>query len=227
MIAELSQDLRYGARTMAKAPAFTMVAVLTLALGIGATAAIFSVAYGILARPLPYPGADRVALVGMRFYPREGADFGTLSIRDYMEWKARNRVFEEPALFTSRRMDVVGVGVPEGDPPGVVAAAPLARPRLPPGRGPAHRARSGSARRSPLAPAFRCRSRSRGAGIPGQRRFHHDRRRHASFLSIPSRRDRDLDQPAGEVSDALGSMVLPGRRAPETRRHGGTGAHRA
>ena len=49
----------------------------------------------------------------MRFYPREGVDFGTLSIRDYMEWKARNRVFEEPALFTSRRMDVVGVGVPE------------------------------------------------------------------------------------------------------------------
>ena len=113
MIAELSQDLRYGARTMAKAPAFTMVAALALALGIGATAAIFSVAYGILARPLPYPGADRVALVGMRFYPREGADFGTLSIRDYMEWKARNRVFEEPALFTSRRMDVVGVGVSE------------------------------------------------------------------------------------------------------------------
>jgi hypothetical protein len=60
MIAELSQDLRYGARTMAKAPAFTMIAALALALGIGATAAIFSVAYGILARPLPYPGADRV-----------------------------------------------------------------------------------------------------------------------------------------------------------------------
>jgi putative ABC transport system permease protein len=113
MTAELLRDLRYGARTMAKAPGFTVVAALALALGIGATTAIFSVAYGILARPLPYPAADRVALVGMRFYPREGADFGTLSIRDYLEWKQRNHAFEEPALFSSRRMDVVGMGVPE------------------------------------------------------------------------------------------------------------------
>jgi predicted permease len=87
--------------------------VLALALGIGASTAIFSVAYGILARPLPYPAADRVALVGMRFYPREGADFGTMSVRDYLEWKQRNHAFEDPALFTSRRMDVVGAGVPE------------------------------------------------------------------------------------------------------------------
>src|SRR5947209_2518309 len=99
MIAELFQDLRYGVRTLTKSPGFTVVAALALALGIGANTAIFSVAYGILARPLPYPAADRVALVGMRFYPREGAEFGTMSMRDFLEWKAQNHAFEDPALF--------------------------------------------------------------------------------------------------------------------------------
>src|SRR5882672_8365716 len=73
MLEELLQDLRYGIRTLRKNPAFTVVAVLALALGIGANTTMFSVAYGILLRPLPYPGADRVAVVYMRFFPRDFA----------------------------------------------------------------------------------------------------------------------------------------------------------
>lgn len=70
---EILRDLRYGMRTLRKNAAFTLIAVLALALGIGANTAMFSVAYGILMRPLPYADADRVAVVYMRYFPRDFA----------------------------------------------------------------------------------------------------------------------------------------------------------
>ena len=113
MLEEFLQDLRYGVRTLRKNPAFTVVAVLALALGIGANTAMFSVAYGILLRPLPYADADRVAVVYMRYFPRDFA-FGTMCIRDYLMWKENNRAFEDPSLFRSLRVDIGGSeGVPE------------------------------------------------------------------------------------------------------------------
>ena len=113
MLEQFLQDLRYGVRTLRKNPAFTAVAVLALALGIGANTAMFSIAYGILLRPLPYADADRVAVVYMRYFPRDFV-YGTLCIRDYLMWKENNRAFEDPSLFTSLRMDIGGKeGVPE------------------------------------------------------------------------------------------------------------------
>jgi len=113
MLQEFLQDLRYGTRTLLKNPAFTMVAVLALALGIGANTAMFSVAYGILLRPLPYAAADRVAVVYMRFFPRDNP-YGTMCVRDYLMWKENNHAFEDPSLFRSLRMDIAGnQGVPE------------------------------------------------------------------------------------------------------------------
>src|SRR5450432_3991869 len=113
MLEEFLRDLRYGVRTLRTHPAFTLVAVLALALGIGANTAMFSVAYGILLRPLPYADADRVAVVFMRYFPRDFA-FGTLCIRDYLMWKENNRAFEDPSIFTNLRMDIGGnPGVPE------------------------------------------------------------------------------------------------------------------
>jgi putative ABC transport system permease protein len=113
MIRELTQDLHYGFRTLRKNPAFTLVALLALALGIGANTAMFSVAYGILLRPLPYRDAGRLMAVSMRYFPRDYA-FGTMCIRDYLTWKENNHVFEEPALFRNMRMDIGGQeGAPE------------------------------------------------------------------------------------------------------------------
>jgi putative ABC transport system permease protein len=113
MMEEFVQDLRYGARALRNNPAFTIVALLALAVGIGANTAMFSVAYGILLRPLPYPDADRVAVVYMRYFPRDFA-FGTMCLRDFLMWKENNRAFENPSLFRSQRMDVGGKeGVPE------------------------------------------------------------------------------------------------------------------
>src|SRR5579883_1677820 len=107
------QDLRYGARALRKNLAFTIAAVLALALGIGANTAMFSVAYGMLWRPLPYVDADRVAVVYMSYFPRDFR-FGTMSVRDYLIWREDNRAFENPSLFRTLRMDIGGnIDAPE------------------------------------------------------------------------------------------------------------------
>src|SRR5688572_29806520 len=109
----LIQDVRYGVRTLRKSPAFSIVAVLALALGIGANTAMFSVAYGILLRPLPYTDADRIASVSMNYAPRDSS-FSTMCVRDYLLWKENNRAFEEPVLFRTQRIDIGrSHGVPE------------------------------------------------------------------------------------------------------------------
>jgi len=113
MLEDFRQDLRYGFRTLRKSPAFTVVALMALALGIGVNTAMFSVAYGMLFRPLPYADAGRVAVVYMRYFPRDFA-FGTMCIRDYLMWKENNHAFEDPSLFRSLRMDIGGnEGAPE------------------------------------------------------------------------------------------------------------------
>ncbi|MBV9926979.1 MAG: ABC transporter permease [Acidobacteria bacterium] len=95
------QDMRYGARTLVKSPAFTIVAVLSLALGIGANAAIFSVVNGILLRPLPYPESERVVAV-WHTPPQEsfpGTKRFSVSPANYLDWKEQSRAFEQMAAY--------------------------------------------------------------------------------------------------------------------------------
>jgi putative ABC transport system permease protein len=105
------QDTRYGARMLAKHKAFTMIAVVTLALGIGANTAIFSVVNELLLRPLPYRDADRIVML-WEVTP-EGRHQSTTSRQNYRAWKAQSSSFEQVAAFTDQRVNLTGTGEPE------------------------------------------------------------------------------------------------------------------
>ncbi len=93
----LVQDLRYGARMLRKNPGFTAVAVLTLALGIGANTAIFSIINGVLLKPLPYPQPDRLVTL-WELAPERGIEQERVSGPNYLDWRAQNSVFSDMAV---------------------------------------------------------------------------------------------------------------------------------
>jgi putative ABC transport system permease protein len=102
----LAQDLRYAIRGLRQHPGFTVVAVLTLAIGISATTTIFSVTDAILLRPLAYPGQDRLVQISTR--PVKHPDFlGDVSQADLACWRAENQAFEQ--IETISRPDLVGM----------------------------------------------------------------------------------------------------------------------
>jgi putative ABC transport system permease protein len=106
----LMQDIRYAARSLRRSPAFTVVAVLTLALGIGANAAIFSVVDGVLLRPLAYANPEALVMV---WGHNENIGNETASLPDFRDWRERNTVFESMAAVANTRFDVTGDGEPE------------------------------------------------------------------------------------------------------------------
>lgn len=106
-LADLQQDLRYGVRTLGKSPGFTAVAVLSLALGIGATAAIFSVVQAVLLRSLPYREPDRLVMVYDRW---PNGLRGAVSPANFVDWRDQNQVFSGMAAFTGTRQDLTLTG---------------------------------------------------------------------------------------------------------------------
>jgi putative ABC transport system permease protein len=87
------QDLRYGARTLLKDPGFTFIAMITLALGIGANTAVFSVVHAVLLKPLPYKDAERIAVAGV-------------SPPDFRDLKESTQVFDQLAIWASNLYNV-------------------------------------------------------------------------------------------------------------------------
>ena len=98
MFDQFLQDLRYGKRLLAKNPGVTLIAIITLALGIGANTAIFSVVSAFLLRPLPYGDADRLVMVDSQ---QRGQSVG-VSFADYEDWRRQNNSFEDLAFFNLR-----------------------------------------------------------------------------------------------------------------------------
>ncbi|HEY6253265.1 MAG TPA: ABC transporter permease [Candidatus Angelobacter sp.] len=104
------QDVRYGLRMLRKSPGFTSVAVLTLALGIGANTAMFSVVYAVLLRPLPFKDPARL-MVLHETTPRVGTV--SVSYPNFLDWRAQNHTFSQMAAVEDIEFNLAGVSQPE------------------------------------------------------------------------------------------------------------------
>ncbi len=105
-------DIRYAVRTLAKQPFFTLVALVTLALGIGANTAIFSLVHNILLKPLPYPDGERLVFI-WNTYPRMGLPQASVSIPDYLDRRAQAPAIETATLFNNVNLNLAEEGRPE------------------------------------------------------------------------------------------------------------------
>ena len=112
MFETLFQDLRYSIRSLFARPAFVLAAVSTLALGIGANTAIFSVVNGLLLKPLPYDDGERLVQV-FNVYPKMGLDYAGTSIPDFIDRKEQADALEDLALYTGQSYNLALEGRPE------------------------------------------------------------------------------------------------------------------
>jgi putative ABC transport system permease protein len=111
LFSDLSQDLRYGLHMLLKNPGFTIVAVVALALGIGANTAIFSVVNTVLLRPLPYKDPDRLVMV-WEDNAKQGFPRDTPAAANYVDWRDQNHAFENMAAIVEVSFNLTGAGDP-------------------------------------------------------------------------------------------------------------------
>jgi len=110
----LARDIRYGLRSFGRSPGFTAVAVLTLALGLGANTAIFAVLYNVVLRPLPYPGAGRLVKVYLTAqHDSRGPRVVSFSYPKFQDLQRANSVFDSIAAYALRTYTIMGPGPAE------------------------------------------------------------------------------------------------------------------
>ena len=105
-------DLKHGVRVLLRTPLFTVCTIAALAIGIGATTALFSVVHALLIRPLPYKNADQLVVMWEHNLPRNRPR-NVISPANFMAWRERSRSFESMAAFTQNRVTLTGAGEPQ------------------------------------------------------------------------------------------------------------------
>src|ERR1700733_2262225 len=109
-VSRLFNDGRFGVRQMRKNPAFALTTILTLALGIGATTAIFSLVYAVMLKPLPFPESDRLVWLSQEDHSTGAAIPESLSYPNYFDWRAQNRTLTGIASYNSANVTLTGKG---------------------------------------------------------------------------------------------------------------------
>ena len=105
-------DIRYAARTLTRTPGFTAIAILSIALGIGGTSAVFSLFRAVFLTPLPFPDADRIVTFTER-RANDGRAALPISGHEYAAWKSESKAFERIAMYRAERVNLTGGGEPE------------------------------------------------------------------------------------------------------------------
>ena len=108
----LLKDARYGIRSLLKQPAFTAIAVITLALGIAGTTVIFSAVNSLLVKPLAFPELHRVVAI-WEARPSQGVERNEVTMADYLDWRKQNETFEQMGLYRWWSANLTGVEPPE------------------------------------------------------------------------------------------------------------------
>jgi len=111
-MANFKNDVRYAVRSLAKRPAFTLIAMITLALGIGANTSIFSTINALLLKPLPFPNLDRVVAL-WDSVPSRGVERNEVAVANYLDWRAQNTTFEQLAIYRWWSTNLTGSDSPE------------------------------------------------------------------------------------------------------------------
>src|SRR5262245_18142358 len=112
MLDPIKKDISFALRMLRRQPGFTAVALIALALGVGANTAIFSIVNTVLWRPLPYPDSDRIMSFAEQ-RPREARLFGPASPADYFDWRSNSSSFSAMAAYLGTSWNMTGVGEPE------------------------------------------------------------------------------------------------------------------
>ena len=219
MLYQLLQDIRYAVRVLRKSPTFAVVAILTLALGIGANTAIFTVVNALLLRPLPYRDADRLVTVWQDIRARGGPADEWATPGNYADWRSEKNLFEEIAVVTGWRPTLVGRAEPESDSRraglawffSVLGVVPALGRTFPRGRRRAQRAAGGGDQRRHLATALRGRAGRRRQDRGAQRSAARDHRR--APRRVPSDSVVQRWPVAAAASEHGGAVARVGRAA--------------